>query len=56
MPELFQRVDTVVNKKDTNALPEEIGEVYAVVNKPSPPLIHQKSDLLMEKLNEGYNY
>ncbi len=37
---------------DTDALSVEIGAaVYSVVNKPSPPRIPLKSDLLMEELN-----
>ncbi len=35
-------------KKETGVLPMESDAVYSVVNKPSPPAIPKKSDLLME--------
>ncbi len=49
MSESFQQMDTQVNNDVLNT---EIGAaVYSVVNKPSPPQIPLKSDLLMEELN-----
>ncbi len=57
MRESFQQIDTQVDKGNTDvlntdALSVEIGAaVYSVVNKPSPPQIPLKSDLLMEELN-----
>ncbi len=35
-------------KNETSVLPMKSDAVYSVVNKPSPPAIPKKSDLLME--------
>ncbi len=57
MRESFQQMDTQVDKGNTDVLNTDVvsveigAAVYSVVNKPSPPQVPLKSDLLMEELN-----
>ena len=48
--QLYAQVDKKKKSKEKEVCAEESGAVYSVVNKPSPPQLPSKSEILLEEL------